>query len=716
MSKAGQISFAVYVFFVLLHFLLAQSVDGPMIYNDEIGYMGKAKIGMEGYEAFSSLPYYPGYSILLIPIFRIFAEIEVVYKMIQLANAMLMSLLPLLAYRLLGYFAPELRPGVRWLGAIVFCCYPPFLLQSNLAHAESLYIPLFVLLTWQVCLLAGEPGKKRYWLSTAAIFAYLLFTHPRTFAVLPALLIVYLLLGVQQLQRYWPVYKKLAIYLAMVLFLVIIGSAISWVYITGAGYRVGLEQMMWPLWSWPDMFYFLVSLCGKWCYVMWATYGVALLGMGYAIVALYRFVTKKISFAEGVPILFVLLSFVFVLLLSACIFGTTRGDYIFYGRYTEGVLLPMLLLGMACLWYERLWNNMVYLLTLAATMVIVLALIYCFHAPILPNLPTVPTNILGITPFTYANTKLQFANLLQIFSGITVVLLVIARYNRYMALWAIALVFLYHTVESNYCVFYIHSKHAAWSRSLITPLQEYVKYQGSGTLVYEKHQGGDQQVHIYPLYVPKLKLQHSSGLSPVGDLLLSHTWKNPGYPGARCIGLENHLPQYLWLLPGPAQQHFIEIGHTLPEQFPCALPEEAYRASITTDCTGRYRWQKKIRIPLTIHHIGKQSLWPSFSGLKQAEYSVALKIEMRRRDDLAVVYTQLQNLPTSLYPGQQTQSLRKISLLHNNGNRLSDGDYLLRFDLHHVGVRPFSQNKDVGITMHLKIVYPDVYLAKRSGQ
>src|ERR1035437_3766881 len=70
-----------YFLFFFGHLYLSLSTRIPLVYNDEAGYIGKARMFVDGYIETTigihiNVSYYPDYSLLLIPVFWISNEIE----------------------------------------------------------------------------------------------------------------------------------------------------------------------------------------------------------------------------------------------------------------------------------------------------------------------------------------------------------------------------------------------------------------------------------------------------------------------------------------------------------------------------------------------------------------------------------------------------------------------------------------------------------------
>jgi len=171
-----------YGLFLLVYALLLPGERAPIIYPDESGYIGWARIfaGQIG----DGQIYFPGYGILLAPLAAIFPDIEQFYPAILVLNGFLCSLLPVGIYSLTDLFTKNEK--TRVLISVVTGLYPTLLMYANLSMCENLLSVGFVFLVLSVRKM-NQTGK--FW---GVLFwsVVLPLTHTRAFVLLPALAVL----------------------------------------------------------------------------------------------------------------------------------------------------------------------------------------------------------------------------------------------------------------------------------------------------------------------------------------------------------------------------------------------------------------------------------------------------------------------------------------------------------------------------------------------
>ena len=136
---------APYVLLVLIHLFGGLQMQQPVVFADELGYLGNARYlaGAAHLPDLSGAAFYHfGYSIFLIPAFLLFSDPVQVYRAIMVINAFLISSLYFsLFYILHTVLGKEKKVSI--VISFVTCLYPAFLLQSNIAWAENAFIPFY---------------------------------------------------------------------------------------------------------------------------------------------------------------------------------------------------------------------------------------------------------------------------------------------------------------------------------------------------------------------------------------------------------------------------------------------------------------------------------------------------------------------------------------------------------------------------------------------
>src|SRR5580704_15786485 len=130
------------VIIVGVHLALAAPMRVPIIHPDELGYLMDARFLARGGLS-APIQYYPGFSLLVVPIWMATRVPTTAYRSALVVNAALAGVGAVLAWRLTTWLVPQL---VGWRRAVVValaCGYPPFLLYGDFALAEVAFGALF---------------------------------------------------------------------------------------------------------------------------------------------------------------------------------------------------------------------------------------------------------------------------------------------------------------------------------------------------------------------------------------------------------------------------------------------------------------------------------------------------------------------------------------------------------------------------------------------
>ena len=335
-----------YVALVLIHALLGWQMQLPLLFPDELGYLGHAQYlaGVADIpDLRGTLFYHFGYSLFLIPAFWLFLDPVSIYKAVMIINAVLSSLLYFPLYYLLQTFF-ELPKKICVIIAVASCLYPAFVLQSNLAWAENAFIPFYALL---ITTFSAFLHKQSYW--AAAVFGctvgFLYTIHARALPVVP-IAVVYLgvLVWLQVLPRFETLLSFVCISVIFALTYLMNNHLrpLGW----GNTGHISVPLLFSELSSESELKNFVVEVAGQTLYLAQATYGLFLFGLGYIGREIWRSSTGALHQALYDK---KFQMFTFVLCTSLGIFATSnivildairiyppRADYFIYGRYNEG--------------------------------------------------------------------------------------------------------------------------------------------------------------------------------------------------------------------------------------------------------------------------------------------------------------------------------------------------------------------------------------------
>lgn len=330
-----------YLVLVCLHIMMSLFMRGPLILADETGYLGSARFlagagimpNMEG-TAF----YHAGYSILISPAFWLSSDPKRAYLLVLVINSFLISSLFLFLYcwlRNILYF--DLTTSV--LASLATSLYPPFLLHSNIAWAESAIIPLFILPTILFHLMVRNRSLL-FGIFFGFSVSFLYTVHPRLLFLLPisAFYLIYLVrLGFLPFSTgAVSLIVLLSNYLATLRFHAFL-KALGW---GGRGTPSVTEMFSLSLHI-HGLTKIIVVMAGQLWYIAASTYGLAIVGFLVAALRIWQHRSalkeKESSSAAIHALLFYLVICGGVFLTSVFFMSNLKlnGDRLIYGRYND---------------------------------------------------------------------------------------------------------------------------------------------------------------------------------------------------------------------------------------------------------------------------------------------------------------------------------------------------------------------------------------------
>ena len=372
----------------VIYWLVNQRFDGPAYQQDEIGYLINAAF-LAGFIVDGYSSYHAGYSAFLAPIFLFLSEPHSIWKGVQVINAIFWSGSFFLLDVFMRKTAPSLEPSRRLL--IIFLCaiYPPWIVIAGYSFSQSIFI--FFYLGATVALFSWRVERPFSLLPHSILVGFLFWIHPTAVGIIFSSTIVILLVC-------WinKRYQSLLIYLAVVVGMLIIYKMgiQAWMMreMTPEGYdaRTHYPSIFWLISSasklsfWGD---FILVIFGQFAYLSISTFGVVIIGV-INMVKITRF--KLLDVAQDLGLkesrlaflaIFILSSTLCVMMITAISFasqahGPGSVDEWFYGRYVEGVVLPLIVMGLAS------WRTQAYKTGLGVMLGIILigALIQVYAA------------------------------------------------------------------------------------------------------------------------------------------------------------------------------------------------------------------------------------------------------------------------------------------------------------------------------------------------
>lgn len=420
----------------------------PMMTPDEFGYVSVAAFlnGHDWTAVARGVPWYSyGYSLLLAPLFAI-TSAEHWYRDAQALNVALIVVLGICANLFLRKIDRGARPWLRHVVVAVILLYPSLVFYARLAWAET----LIAVLPWLLGLLVYRvfEASRRYldaFLCGALLMASY-YIHARLIVLVAAGLLVFAFMAVKAGRKREFGMIVLGMLVALVPAYWFKGFLIDHLY---GGAVVGTQdsplKMLVSVWhrigdaaAWRD---FVGSAAGQFIYLVIATLGLAIAGLA-ALLRRLRHSYGQSGWAEFAALAFILLGAAGCYALVLMTMGISVGypHHVFYGRYTEPLVLPIAAMGLLylCRTPKRALLWMAVAFAIACALVPVAADV----AASLPNQTTYWTLITGL--FTYRTTdwRLAAGTLLVGFFWVAIVLSVAFRVHRYAGLAMVAVLFL----------------------------------------------------------------------------------------------------------------------------------------------------------------------------------------------------------------------------------------------------------------------------------
>jgi hypothetical protein len=559
---------ALYAVLVAVHAACALPMQEPALFADELGYLGNARYlaGVAPMPRMETTTFYHfGYSLLLLPAFRIIEDPGLAYRAVMLINAFLMSLIfPALYYTLHAGFGAPRRLAV--LIAFVTSLYPAFVLHSVFAWAENALIPGYA------CLIAAFAALlNRYapWkvLLVCVLAAFLYTIHPRALPLLPVVALCLVALAMSRTVPWGAVAAGIAAMGVIYAATELTGDhlrALGWSSERTA--RSVATIVARPL-SFSGLANLTISTAGQLLYLAAASCGVALVPCLYVLSGTWRKDIREAGSPQGERrawlAAIIAMSSLSLFAASATFIwaGGRRADHVIYGRYNEAFLGIYVALGLLllCRRPRRLaWTALLVPASIAALTIVVLT-----TRGALLTRPLVPTNVIGIYPSILAMGHID----LVVTSLASVVLFLIVaalcRWTLTGGLVAISLVFAGGTAYT-YRSEYRPAREAIARGNVLPP---YIRALGRGlhlSVDVSALHGLPNRYYSYQYLLPDATIDRfnsANGESPMTAIVISHRyWPGAERLAARLVTAEPGSDLALWLL--PSARHYLSASQS----------------------------------------------------------------------------------------------------------------------------------------------------------
>jgi hypothetical protein len=704
------------------HVILAKQLRVPIIYGDELGYIENARYLVYG-GARPARTYYPGLSLLLVPAWMMTRDALSVWRSAQIINAAAAVVTAIEAVLLGGVLG--LRAVWRWLVAIAASAYPPVLLYSDVALSESLFAAVFVGLVLLVALAGSRSSRPRAggpvgagmaaWGLAGLTAAALSLTHPRGFAVDVAvvLIAVVLLRPVRVHINRW-----LSLAAGMTLGLALMRLALVATRATNVGGRTDYEAsgVVGRNLNMHAFGNLTAAVIGRLFYLSVATVGLvpfALLVGAAALVAVIGGDRRPAQIARA----FATLSAVGVAGLSVLLVNTgTRADELIHGRYVDGVVVPLLVIGLGDLIVSRgrLW----WAWALSGVGAVAGTGGFLDATGSLGNLkqPINSINILGIEPFIRRFSADQVKVLPLVVAGVAAVAVLSLVAVRLPQLVAVVLIvgFVWSALDTQSHYLVSGSKSEARETVLVDAVQaasaqlgvprSCVSYDGQLDFNYfaDRLLLGTQPLDFL-----------GPGDRPCGPFVISSLPRfEQRFPGSRLVLDEDDVPEGLYVLPGATQESLGAAGWLQPDPAPGPVPVRGQLADIDVLTAGPLGVVSGTTdaLPVRITNSGRVSPWAAAAGTKQAAYAVRVAerwfapgvTPSNNGGATKPVAMTVIDFPRSLLPGESTSFNLPLVAQARSGAPLPPAQYRVRIAVYQELVGTFAG----AITLTVNVVNP----------
>jgi hypothetical protein len=329
------------------------------VLNDEFGYWANAAY-FTGYDwsgAASISPYYSyGYSLFLAPLLKVIANPLTRYRAAIVLNVIFYVLGFVLSVRCADdIFSKKIKASLKVFVCFFVALYCNNLVQVNITWGEALMYFMFWLVIDTFMLYQKE--KKLGWLlAFLAEISYMYMIHQRALGIVAAgitvLLIEFVVAHTHRRINIKRVLSVMAIVFACIALSVVLKGALNGNLWSGQDanlasqndYAGQLEKIIYCVSSAEGLMSALSSFAGKTLYLICASCGLLLWGV---ICCIKRMCSLKST--RKYVYLFMLLSLIYTTVISSIfmVYGGSRVDCVLYGRYTEMIVGPLLLAGLA---------------------------------------------------------------------------------------------------------------------------------------------------------------------------------------------------------------------------------------------------------------------------------------------------------------------------------------------------------------------------------
>lgn len=334
------------------------------VIDDEFGYWGVGAY-FAGYDwtgLTPTSPYYGyGLGFIYMFLFKVFNDVTIMYKAAIMLNAVFLLVSFYLSTKCFERVYPEINQNIIMLVCAFIALYPNTIVQSQVGWTESALYLWF----WVVVALVIKIWDKATCINCSALAAVLMYgymIHQRTLGIIISGAIIFIMLGFLKKVSKKHVAAFIVTFGAFILIAYCIKTellASFWIpldvetaNLNNIGGQVGKIKHILSL---EGIGAFILSCLGKALYLIFSTYGLIIVAFVSVLLYTCKLIQKLLAkkkqeiFIKEVLSVFLFLAFVSTFAIAAIfmIFLDARIDILLYGRYTEFMIAPLLVV--ACL-------------------------------------------------------------------------------------------------------------------------------------------------------------------------------------------------------------------------------------------------------------------------------------------------------------------------------------------------------------------------------
>jgi hypothetical protein len=542
---------------VVLHAMAASDATGPAWPEDEIGPLANAKvIAATGRPwSLSHLPYYPGWSVLIAPLWWFSDDPGTVYRAAAVVSVLvaIAAIAPLTALaRRVGIDCPSAVAV-----AAVVTLAPGRTVMSNYVLTEN-----FLVLMVAATAVAGMRYYDRPTVARAVVLAvasaYTFFTHGRAVAIIIATGVAFLI----EFRR-----NRRAATIGLVALVTLSVSAyLAYKGIVGQIYSSGGSREAATIDGLTgNALALLRALVGQLWYQQAAWFALSFVGLG----ALISLAARELRRRDPRGGSWALLAVAGVVALMTLVLAsaledpstTSRVDYWLYGRYLEPFLIPLVAVGLAVL--VRGIERRHAMVAAGAAVVTSVAFLFLNLPVVDPAKPTAVINVGGLLAWGDAFGSIAQRRVVVVTFMATLALLTLAvllrRWPR-LVLLPLAVALAYGSVTTEREVMDVVNE--AWRVDELGPLVAQAVPEGV-PIAFDTLNGGraEENRAAFWLSPRRVEVFDSATEEPPSPWVVARNhWPEGEVLGARRVASGAFPDNALWVMPGPEQEELAARG------------------------------------------------------------------------------------------------------------------------------------------------------------